>query len=186
MLGDARRRARKLRRAVFTAQFSGWSLASFAVVSLAIALFGSVDSLVMGVALGLLAANELRGAARLRRFDEAGARILGVNQLLLAGLLAVYAGWQIYEATTHPGVSGLITRGDASAGREVDEMLAGMDAGFAETAELARFIIYGAVGVFGVVIPGLTAVYYFTRAGVVRRFKGQTPAWVVDAINAAQ
>ncbi len=182
MLEDARRRARKVRRAVFTAQFSGWSLASFAVVSLIIALFGSLESLAMGVALGLLAANELRGAARLRRFDEAGARILGVNQLLLAGLLLLYAGWKIYSLATTSDAGGLISAPDPGNGREVNEILEHMGSSLKPIA----IAVYGVVGLVGAVVPALTAVYYFSRATIVRRFRNQTPTWVVEAINAAQ
>lgn len=186
MLEAARRRSRKLRRAVLFAVVSGWSMAAFAVLSAAFAILGGWESLAMGVALGVLGANELRGAARLRRFDDAGARILGVNQLALAALLALYAAWSLYGLSHHGGASGLITRNDPSAGPEVNKILENFDVGLEGLSELIGWVVYGAVGFFGVLVPGLTAVYYFTRAGVIRRFRAETPAWVLEAINAAR
>jgi hypothetical protein len=36
----------------------------------------------------------------------------------------------------------------------------------------------------GVVAPGLTALYYFSRARLIRTVLAQTPPWVVDAMRA--
>jgi hypothetical protein len=45
--------------------------------------------------------------------------------------------------------------------------------------------IYGGVAVIGVVGPGLTAWYYFTRGKVVRAVLDQTPDWVIHTMRAA-
>src|SRR5437868_10327370 len=79
-LADGRLRAKKLRRAASVATMSGWTMAFFAFCTLVCVLFGDFVSLVMGVGLGVVAYNELRGGAMLRRFDLRGPKLLGYNQ----------------------------------------------------------------------------------------------------------
>src|SRR5437867_174305 len=95
-LADARAAHKYLRRAVAVAMFDGWTIAVFAIASCLCGI-GSISSMTIGVALGALAYLELRGASQLRRLDLSAPRRLGINQILLGTLLAMYSIWQIYQ-----------------------------------------------------------------------------------------
>ena len=67
-------------------------------------LFGEFDviGMVMGVGLALLAWNEFRGRAMLRRFELRGCGVLGRNQLGLMALVISYAAWMLGQALWGP------------------------------------------------------------------------------------
>ena len=45
--------------------------------------------------------------------------------------------------------------------------------------------VYGGVIVGSLIVQGLTALYYFTRAGLIRKFLLQTPPWAIDILRIA-
>jgi hypothetical protein len=174
-LSVARTRARKIRRAAGVAVFSGWSMVVFAGLTLVGALFGSVQAIVVGGALGLISLNELRGAAMLRRFDERAPRLLGFNQIALGVLIVAYSVWSLWSGLRMPPLASL---GGSTGDPEMDAMI----------SDLARVItisLYATLAVVGVVVPVLTALYYFSRAKLLRAFEAQTPSWVIQAMRAA-
>ncbi len=174
-LNVARTRARKIRRAAGVASFSGWSMVVFAGLTLLGALFGSVQAIVVGGALGLVGWNELRGATMLRRFDERAPRLLGFNQIALGVLIVAYSAWSLWSGLHSTPLASL---GGSTGDPEMDAMV----------SDLARVItisLYSTLAVVGVVVPGLTALYYFSRAKLLRSFESQTPAWVMQAMRAA-
>jgi hypothetical protein len=171
----ARTRSKKVRRAASIAKGSGWTLAFFAFVTLLGALFGDITSLIMGLALVALAFNELRGGKMIARFDPRGARVLGINQLVLGAVIVAYAAWSFHAAMKNPALAQLGgTTGDPD-----------IDATVQSISDLAAYGLYGTLAVVGFIGCGLTALYYFTRAGVVRSVVAETPAWVLDTIRAA-
>ncbi len=174
-LADARVRAKKVRRAAGVATVSGWTVAFFALCTMLGAVFGDLASLAMGVGLGVVAFNELRGARMLRRFDASGARLLGYNQLLLAVLVVSYAGWSMWRELR----AGLLSSHAESTGDP------NTDALINSLRTSLTYGIYGLIAVAGLFGPGLTAWYYFTRAKLVRRVLAETPAWVIEALRAA-
>jgi len=168
-------RAKKVRRAAGVATMSGWTMALFAILTAAGGLLGDLVSLALGLGLGVVAYNELRGAAMLRRFEERAALRLGWNQVGLGVLLVVYAGWSLVNALIHPIIgSGAGATGDA----QTDAMLGRL-------SDLIAVGMYGGIGVLGIIAPGLTACYYFTRGRVVRKVVEGTPGWVIQAMRAA-
>lgn len=172
----ARTRSKKVRRAAGVAKGSGWTLAIFAVITMMGAVFGDVTSLVMGVALGALAFNELRGGKMIARYDAAGARVLGFNQLILGFVIVLYSGWSLYAASKTPMLSQLEggTTGDAQ-----------IDATVQSISDFATYGLYGTLAGAGFIGCGLTALYYFTRARIVRDVVAETPPWVLDTMRAA-
>lgn len=173
---EGRTRSKKVRRAAAVAKGSGWTLAIFAVITLIGAAFGDVTSLVMGAALGGLAFNELRGGRMIARFDAKGASVLGGNQLMLGAAIVAYSGWSLYSATKDPALARLAggSTGDAD-----------VDATVQSIANFATYGLYGTLAVGGVVGCGLTALYYYTRARIVRQLIEETPTWVLDTMRAA-
>ncbi len=171
----ARQRAKKLRRAASVAAFSGWSMAIFAAITLLSALFGDLIALAAGVALSVIAWNELRGAAMLARFDRRGPSLLGRNQLALAMLIIAYAAWSLMAALRSPML--------ASVGGSTGDP--NMDATIARLESLILYSLYITLAAVGAVIPPLTAWYYYSRAPILRDFLAQTPAWIADTLRAA-
>jgi hypothetical protein len=170
-LSDAKRRAKKVRRAASVAALSGWSMLVFAVISLALAVFSDWSAWAVGIGLLLIALNELRGSAMLRRADPAGAKVLGWNQLVLAALLVSYATWSLASALHHPP-SVALQSGDP----QIDAMAANI-------TSAVTYGLYAGMAVLGLLLPGLTSMYYFTRARIVRAFLAQTPDWIVEIMR---
>ena len=170
-LSDAKRRARKVRRAASVAALSGWSMLVFACISLALAFFSDWSAWAVGIGLLLVALNELRGSAMLRRADPAGSKVLGWNQLVLAALLVAYATWSLASALRQPPGASL-----QSGDPQIDAMAAGI-------TSAVTYGLYGTMAILGLLLPGLTSIYYFTRARIVRAFLADTPAWIVEIMR---
>jgi hypothetical protein len=173
-LTQARTRARKVRRAATVAAVSGWSMAAFAGLTLLAVLFGDLVALVLGSLLGGIAYNELRGAAMLRRFDPRGAARLGINQIALGILIVAYAAWSLYSSLANPALGSLGSTGDPST-----------DALVRDLTNAVTYGLYGGMAVIGVVVPGLTAWYYFARGPIVKRLVLETPAWAIETLRIA-
>lgn len=173
-LAAARERSKTVRRAAGVASLSGWTLAIFAGVTGMGALFGDASSLVMAILLGAMAYNELRGGKLLRQFDERGPRVLGYNQLALSAVLVAYAGWSLRAAAA---TSSLASVGGTTGDAQMDATIRGLE------STVATFL-YGGMAVVGVIGPGLTAWYYFSRGRVLREVKAATPGWVLETMRA--
>jgi len=172
-MADARVRAKKVMRAATIAVINGWTLGMFAAITSVTVLWGDWVSGILAVGLGACAFVELRGAGRLRKFDVSAARMLGFNQVALGAGVVIYAAWSYVAAKS--GVVG-------AAGQTGD---AGMDAMVADLANTLIVGLYGGMALFGVLVPGLNAWYYFTRARVMRELLAGTPRWVIEALKAA-
>lgn len=174
-IAEARVRSRKVRRAATVAATSGWTMGAFGGITLLGVIFGDLLALAIGVALMALAYNELRGGAMLRRLEARGASVLGYNQLALGAVIVAYSGWSLIGSLTSPALASV-------SGATGDPQ---MDAMVRDLTTLLTFGLYGTLAAIGVIVPGLTAVYYFTRARVVRGVLADTPPWVLDAMRAA-
>ena len=147
-LKAARGRAKKIRRVVAVAMFNGWTLAFAAAISLVILVFDrSLINLVLVAIITVFAVNELRGAAGVKRFEPASARMMGWNQLALAGAVLVYCSWRIWETKYHPKPR------DPSGSAEVDAMLAD----YAGLETTITYAVYAAMALLGSFIPTLNA-----------------------------
>lgn len=170
----ARRRGRALRRAASVARSSGRTTAFFAALSLLGGLFSPVG-IVLGLGMGLIAWNELSGAKLLRCADPRAPRVLGHNQLAFMALLIGYGAWGMYKGLTTPMDPALAQVPQAGAA-------------FSSLAELQTMIvvgIYGSVIAGSVLFQGSMALYYFTRARHVRKYRERTPAWIIELQKAA-
>lgn len=176
-LASARRRAGKIRRAVATARFSGWTTAIFGGLTLIGGIFG-LPALLLGLAMVACAANELRAAAHLRALDPRAPRRLAWNQVVLCGALCAYCGWNLCNAlASGPGaaIEGL------PAGSGAEDLLADVDA----MTRGITVMVYAAAIVACVLVQGLTALYYASRARHLREYIKGTPSWVIDVQRAA-
>src|SRR5258706_6528196 len=167
-LADARAAGKYVRRAIAVATFDGWALAAFAMVNCICGL-ADFQSLIIGVALGGLAYVEIRAAAQLRRLDESAPRRLGINQILLGTLLAVYAIWQIYQELHGPSPYAALSQADAHMGKRFEDMARSLTVG-----------VYGCLIIFAIVAQGGAALFYFTRDKYLRDYRQRTPAWILQ------
>ncbi|MGH7244418.1 MAG: hypothetical protein ACREJD_13490 [Phycisphaerales bacterium] len=172
-ISDARKRAKKILRAAGMAWLSGWSMAVFAALSLAFAFMSDWSAWTIGIGLAVCAANELRGGAMLKGMNPRGASILGWNQVFLGVLIVAYALWSLYSTSKSPALASLAQgTGDP-----------GIDAMAKELTTVVTWALYGTMVVVGFVVPGLTAIYYFTRGPLVTAFRRETPDWVLEVIR---
>ncbi len=176
-LSLARRRAARVRRAANVAAFNGWTTAAFALLSLAGAIF-SLESLFAAGILAVLARNELAGCRRLRRFDGAATVLLGFNQVAFGVLLIAYSAWKLWQGLTHPGSMSQAMLSDPLIAEQLGATITGLE-------RLTIIALYGSLAGIGLIVPGLTALYYFTRGHHVRAFVAATPDWAVRALRAA-
>jgi hypothetical protein len=173
-LEQARLRARKIRRAAIVAFISGGTLAFFAFITFLGVLFGDMVSLLLALGLGALAFNELRGGMKLRRFDPAAVKLLAYNQLALGALIFFYSVFMLFNALRDPMSAAGGGTGDPN-----------MDATIAQLSIALSIGIYGSMAIIGIIGPGLSAWYYFSRAKYVRGMLTQTPPWVITTLRAA-
>ncbi|MBX3388885.1 MAG: hypothetical protein KF691_05470 [Phycisphaeraceae bacterium] len=172
-ISAAQRRSKKILRAAGIAAFSGWSMVIFAVVTLMFAIMSDWSAWAIGIGLALCGVNELRGGALLRRMEARGARVLGWNQIFLGALIIGYALWSLRSAIGNPALNSMMQgTGDPQ-----------IDALASQLTVAVTWGLYGSMAVVGLVVPGLTAIYYFTRGPLVTRFCRETPEWVVEVIR---
>lgn len=164
-----------IRRAAAVASFSGWTTAIGAVISLALAAAGGWVNLAAAAVLGVVAFNELRGRRMLLRLDLGGPLLLAINQGALALAAVAYAGWGLWEGTSAYDAK---LAEIAAADPELAETLASMVRG-------ATAAVYVTIGFVGFLVPGLTALYYYSRRPVIARLRRTTPAWARDVFGAA-
>lgn len=169
---SARRAARRILRAASLARFNGSTLALFGALTLLGVIWGSYSSGVVGLILLVIAFNEFRGADRVRRFDPSGARLLGVNELVLAALIVAYCGWSAVSARSE------VQRQIKSAG--VGDQAQGLE----DLVSSIATISYIGVGVLGGALTVLNAWYSSRRAGMIETFIREQPPWVVETLRA--
>ncbi len=170
-LEEAKERARKILSAGKVASFNGWTIGIFAALSL---LFGLGNPIVMalGAGMGVIAWNEFRGRGMLRRFEPAGARLLGRNQVALMALIVLYCVWSIWRTKTGPPDPEMA---------ELQEVV-GVGSDLIQQLTVVLYIgVIGATAIF----QGLNARYYFRRSGMVEAWLKDTPGWVVDLLRSA-
>ncbi len=138
------------------------------------ALFGEFDviGMVMGVGLALLAWNEFRGRAMLRRFELRGCGVLGWNQLGLMALVISYAAWMLGQALWGPNpYEEAMTR---------ETMLTGPLGSIGQLYKTISLAVYGGLIAGTVIFQGINSLYYFTRRKHVKAYLCETPEWLVE------
>lgn len=165
---------RRITRAAAFAAFTGWSLIVFAFITLIIAVFGDPMSYLLAAAMIVLAINEIRGAAQVRRLEPSGATLLGRNELALAAAIFAYGLWSAY--TTSRG-SPLTPSGDPS----VDAMMQRMS----NSIRPLVITVYIGVGVLAGALEAFHAWYSFRRKPMIEAFLREQPDWIVESFRMA-
>jgi hypothetical protein len=176
-LEAARVAAKKIRRAVNVARGDGWTVGLFGALTFLFGL-GSVSAALVGSGMAVIAFVEVRAANKLRGFEPGAARVLGLNQLALAGLLFAYAVFGIVSVLFGPSEYAAIVAQEPDVGKAL-----GPIEDLTKTIAIAVYVVVILVAVF---FQGGMALYYFGRAKVVRAYLAQTPAWVIAVQRAGR
>ncbi len=160
--------AQRILKACRVAAIQGWTLGVLGVPTLLIGLVAP-PSFLVGIGMLVLARNELRGRALLRRFDPAGAVLLSRNQLGLMGLIVLYCAWRVHHVWTQPSAALQELEGLLDTGGTLEPLV-----------RQITTVFYGVVVILSVIVQSVVARYYRLREGLVRSYVADTPAWVVD------
>lgn len=168
---QARAAYRPIRRTQRVATYSAWSFAVFAALSLPFALF-SLKGLFIAAGLVLGAVFEFRGRHALQRLDPVAPRRLALNQLVFAGVIAVYCVWSAATAWFGPSPYAAAI----AATPEISDMIAP----FADLIQQVTVAAYGLVLFVGLTYQAFLIRYYFTRQKPLQNYLSNTPAWVLE------
>jgi hypothetical protein len=171
-IAAAKTRGIKVNRAVRAASFSAWTLGIFGALTLLGGLL-SVDGIIIGVGLCVVAYFEFQGAARLKRLDPLAPRRLAINQLALAALLFIYGTYGLWGSLHAPSeLSSLSTSDVQELKRQFPDLMS-----METPITIAVYVAVIAVAMIG---PGLTAIYYHTRTKYIEAYLRETPQWILD------
>jgi len=170
-LQAARRSLGKIRRAVGTARFEGYSIAICGALTVLMNT-NSIGYMLVGTVLTAVGMVEIVGAGRLRRLEVGAVRMLAINQLSLAALILLYALWNLHAEIAHP-VSDFPDLSPSDA-----KLLGQMDSSVLGITHEAMLLLYGSLIAAAAVEAGM-AWYYHSRAGHLREYLARTPPWII-------
>lgn len=167
-LHAARDSLRKVRRAVTAARLEGYSVAICGALTLIMGT-SNLGQMLGGTVLAVIGVIEIYGASRLGRLDAGAGRVLTLNQLSLAGLILLYALWNIFGEMAHPAAADLPDLGGS--GLQLSADMTSL------THEIAM-MMYLAMIAAAVVEAGM-ARYYHSRGVYLKQYLAETPPWIV-------
>jgi len=170
-LQAARRSLGKIRRAVSTARFEGYSIAICGALTVLMNT-DSIGYMLVGTVLTAIGIVEIVAAGRLRRLEVGAVRMLAINQLSLAVLILLYALWNLHAEAAHP-VSDFpdLSPSDAKLIGQMDSSMTGL------THEI-MMLLYGSLIAAAGVEAGM-AWYYHSRGGHLREYLARMPPWII-------
>lgn len=171
-IAHAKKAKKPIERGLMISGFNAWSLAIMAGLSALFALF-SIVGLFVFVGLATAAVIEFRGRAKLKQLEDDGPKLLRLNQYIVAGLAAMYCGYQIYAAMTGAGIGARIA--------EIDPAAAEMLGDLPEMIQAITAVVYGVVLVGALIYQGLMAAYYTRLGKRLIEYRTQTPEWIALA-----
>lgn len=166
----ARARQKKITRAIQLATFDGWCAVVLAVFAAPFMYF-SFTAIVVCVVLAAVAVAEFRGRAMLRRLDERGATVLGLNQFGLFTAILIYSLWRIWTEWRNPTSLGALVAQDPALGQFSSDDIERL-------VDLATVAVYSAVILASALFQGGLALYFLSRWRHVREHRTLTPEWV--------
>lgn len=171
---EAGARTKKIRRVAAVASFNAWTAAVAATIALASG-FWSLPALVLGVGLAAGAFFEFKGRRMVLGLESRGAKVLAMNQAVIAGSVVVYCAWSMISSMHES--SALSELNSPEIDQAVREQL-GQSA--QSLVSVVTVGVYGVVIVLTGIIQGLTALYYLSRVKMIAEHRARTPAWILD------
>jgi hypothetical protein len=171
-LEAARRRLKGIRRAVGAARLEGYSIAVCGGFTVLFGI-GSWLTILGGAVLTAIGVIEIVAAGQLRRLDERGPRILGINQGVLAVLIVFYALWSLHAESSNPNRDLQdLSPSDAAAMNQM--MGPAMD-----IEHSVMELMYGSL-IVAAIFEGGMAWYYYSKGPQLREYLAETPEWITQ------
>jgi hypothetical protein len=168
-------RAKPIEKAVRYAHFSGWTTLLAGVLSIPFA-FGNTPMLIFTVVLAGIGTRELTLRRSLKSLDQAAPTKLAINQLMLGGVLMIYAVFMLLSAPAETMVESAM---NADPMMQSAPELNGMMDDLIQLEQVATALIYVGMIVLAVFFQGGTALYYFFKGPKLRKLHSETPDWVI-------
>jgi hypothetical protein len=177
----AEARVKRWKLADTLAGLNGGTLIVIAIVAALSGIFDPKSLLAVPIC-ALLAFIELRGRARLRRYEPSALKLLAGNQLALVIVVTLYAALQMHSASTAQSPIAAMLGDSADLAAELGENvdLGQMESEFGELYTSAVYAFYGLVIALTVLFQGGCALYYWTRQKHLAAFLAETPKWVLE------
>jgi hypothetical protein len=179
-------RLRALGRAVTIARFHGVCWFGFAFTCLPLAL---LEPWLLGVAAFACCAGaaELHGARLVRALDARGPKWLGIHQLVLLAVVAIYCGYGIHAGSSAQSISDQLTQASPDLatmlgegdGAQAEQLVTALDGAY----RVALVAFYLVLLLVTALYQGLVAHYHFSRVALLRAFLRETPAWAASALR---
>jgi hypothetical protein len=169
----ARQSGKKIRRAITAARFEGYCVAICGGLT-ALGGLGSLWPMLGGVVLTVIGVIEIVAASKMSRLDPAAPKILTANQLVLAGVILLYALWNLHAEIAHPQSDFPdLSPSDAQVlGQYEPPAMSGL------THEV-MMILYGSMILAAVAEAGMAA-YYHSRGSLLKQYLAETPPWIIE------
>jgi hypothetical protein len=164
-----------VRRVAITSQVSAVSILLVAVPALVYELMSPswVTPLVMIVAaVGVV---EYIGHRKVSAGEAKACRMLGINQLVLLGVILLYCVGKIATLDKQIASAGL---GSELAGLKGEPMADRWQGSIVGLAKSAGYALYGSVAVLSIAFQGGLAWYYFRRRQAVAAYNQSVPEWI--------
>jgi hypothetical protein len=166
-IAAARQRSAKLRKMATWGTVSAWTTAIFAASTMVCSVT-SPTGMVLGAAMAVVAWFEFKGVNELKRLKPIAPRRMAVNQLVFGAILFVYGAWSLWNSLHAPS--------ELAGHPELQQVLG--DVGSLETS--INVAVYVSVMLAAILGPGLTAIYYRSRAKHLDAYLAETPQWILD------
>jgi hypothetical protein len=163
---------RPVRAAARVATGSAATILVVAVLSLPFALLSpGLTEVLVTLALSVITWMEYAGAAKMRRGEPAAASVLGWNQVVFIGLIALYCISRMLDAGSVEGQLSPAVREQLSQAPDLARELGSL-------IPTLTYAVYGVVILLSVMIQGSLAWYYFSRRRHLESLHSSTPAWI--------
>ena len=176
---QAVRARRRVKGAARTALFSGAVTLAIGVLAAPFVLvWPSASGVMIVVGVCAVGAVELVGYRRVRRAEPSAARLLGLNQLALLGVVALYCMMQMAAFSPEEAQAAAMSPEVRAQLNAVPEMARSIDNLVLRWAPIVTYGFYSLVIGLSVCSQGAMALYYFTRRKHIERFNRATPQWI--------
>lgn len=168
-LAAARKLGAGLRRAASIGRIDAWSTGIFGVITLVCSI-GSIQGILLGAGMAVLAFYQLKAADRLKQLDDKAPELLARNQIILGILLFAYGAIRLMQVSHNP------TPLDSAA---EDPQVAEMLAPYNDLVRSLLVTVYVGVMAVAVIGCGLTASYYYAQRKRIAAYRSSTPDWIL-------
>jgi hypothetical protein len=168
----AKKRGKKIRRALGVATLSAWTTAVFGGLTVIFSITSPVG-LLLGAGMCIVAFIEFRSVGELKRLDATAPRRMAINQLAFGVMLFLYGAINFYTSWRATNSEILSDPQIAQLSPEVADMAGKWERGI-------TMAVYAIIMLAAFLGPGLTAWYYNTRTRYIKDYVSQTPQWILD------